>query len=58
MNLNIEGQIPIISKIYRGQQIYMPVDIQEALKWNVGDKIEMFATTEGIFLRKQIKGGE
>lgn len=55
MNLNIENQIPIISKVYRDKQIYLPVSIQKGLNWKTGDKLEMYATTEGIFLRKGVK---
>ena len=55
MNLNIENQIPILSKVYKDMQIYLPVSIQKGLNLKVGDKIELFATTEGIFLKKRRK---
>ena len=58
MNLNIENQIPILSKVYKDMQIYLPVSIQKGLNWKVGDKIEMFATTEGIFLKNGGKTNE
>jgi len=52
MNLNIEEQIPVKSKIYRDKQIYIPENVRRFLEWNIGDKIEMFATKEGVFIRK------
>ena len=53
MKLNIEEQIPIKTKLYRNNMIQIPISIRSQMNWNEGDRLEMFATTKGIFFKKE-----
>lgn len=52
MQLNIEEQIPINTKIIRDYQIVIPVDVRKNMGWEIGDKLHLYATTKGIFIKK------
>ena len=55
MQLNIEEQIPIKTKIYKFDRVMIPATVKRALNWEVGDELELYATTKGIFVTKTQK---
>jgi len=59
MQLNIEEQIPITARVYHDFQIGIPKDVRDVWGIQIGDVIEIYATTKGAFIRKrENKGGE
>lgn len=55
MQLNIEEQLPISTKIYKNNLIMIPISARNLLNWNEGDKLELYPTTKGIFITKGVK---
>lgn len=53
MQLKIEEAIPIKAKMFSNNFIFMPKTIREALKWRAGDNLTIYATKQGIFIRKE-----
>ena len=53
MQLKIEEQIPIQTKVYRNNMIIIPAGVRKLLNWGEGDKLELYATKKGIFFRKE-----
>lgn len=52
MDIIIEKQLPVKTKIYRGDQVYIPKIFRNHLKWRIGDNVKVYLVKGGLFIEK------